>query len=117
MDRDTFSQIVDEAIDTLPQWAVDSIDNLRILIEERPTDQQHAGPDDLLGLYDGIPLQERGPDYVAELPDTIFIFREPHLALNLSPDELRVEIQRTVLHELAHYFGIDDERLEQLGWD
>lgn len=117
MDRDTFDQVVDEALAALPQWATDSIHNLRVLIEERPTSEQNPGPEELLGLYEGIPLHERGPDYVSELPDTIFIFRAPHLALGLPADQLREEIQRTVLHELAHYFGIDDDRLQQLGWD
>ncbi len=116
MNRETFESVVHEVLDALPQWAVDCVDNLRVVVEDLPTVEQNPEQEDLLGLYDGIPLHERGPEYVSELPDTIYIFREPHLVLGLPDDELRDEIQRTVLHELAHYFGIDDERLDEIGW-
>jgi predicted Zn-dependent protease with MMP-like domain len=116
VDRRSFERVVDEVLDELPAWALERIDNLRVVVVERPTaEQDPAG--DLLGLYEGIALPERGLDYVAALPDTVYVFRQPHLELGLAGEDLREEIRRTVLHELAHYFGIDDPRLEELGWD
>jgi predicted Zn-dependent protease with MMP-like domain len=70
-----------------------------------------------LGIYEGISLPERSADYWGALPDRIIVFREPHLELGLEKDELEAEIRRTVLHEIAHHLGIDDERLHELGWD
>lgn len=116
MDTRTFERIVHEALDELPRWAIDSVDNLRVVVQEWPTSDQDPHGDGLLGLYDGIPLHDRGPEYYAEMPDTIFIFRQPHLELGLPAAELTAEIRRTVLHELAHYFGIDDDRLDEIGW-
>jgi predicted Zn-dependent protease with MMP-like domain len=79
---------------------------------------EHLDPDGegLLGLYLGLPLPERGADYAGELPDVIYIFRRPHIELALPHAELREEIARTLIHEVAHYFGIEDERLDELGW-
>jgi predicted Zn-dependent protease with MMP-like domain len=70
----------------------------------------------LLGLYLGVPLPERGADYAGELPDVIYIFRRPHLDMGLPQDELRHEIARTLIHEIAHYFGIEDDHLDKIGW-
>jgi predicted Zn-dependent protease with MMP-like domain len=70
----------------------------------------------MLGLYMGVPLPERGIDYAGELPDVIYIFRYPHLELGLPADELRGEIAKTLVHEIAHYFGFDDDYLEEIGW-
>jgi predicted Zn-dependent protease with MMP-like domain len=63
-----------------------------------------------------MPLTERGVEYAGELPDVIYIFRQPHLELGLPSDELREEIARTLIHEVAHYFGIDDDHLDEIGW-
>jgi len=117
MTRREFERVVDEVLDTLPDWVVDHLDNLEVIVEESPTREQDPGGEGLLGLYHGISLLERGVDYWGAMPDTITIFRKPHLALGLSRDELRHEIRRTVLHELAHHLGIDDDRLHELGWD
>jgi len=84
--------------------------------EAASDDDLDPGGEGLLGLYVGLPLPERGIDYAGELPDVIYIFRRPHLALNLPPGELRVEIVRTLIHEIAHYFGIDDDHLDDIGW-
>lgn len=116
MRREEFESVVDEVLEGLPEWALERIDNLRVVVEEWPTDEQDPGDDGLLGLYDGIALPERGLDYVDVMPDTIWIFRQPHLALDLEGDALREEIRRTVLHELAHYFGLDDDYLDEIGW-
>jgi predicted Zn-dependent protease with MMP-like domain len=70
----------------------------------------------MLGLYTGVPLPERGTDYAGELPDVIYIFRRPHLEMQLSPAELQEEVARTLIHEVAHYFGIDDDHLDKIGW-
>lgn len=115
MNRRDFERLVHDTLEDLPQWVIERISNLRVVVDEWPTPEQD--PDGgLLGLYDGIPLHDRGADYVGELPDTIHIFRQPHLAMNLSEPELRSEIVKTVLHELAHYFGLDDDHLDEIGW-
>jgi len=107
-----FERIVDETLEALPDWVLDKIDNLVVVVEEDP-DPEYG---DILGVYEGVSLAERA-DYSGVLPDRILIFRRPHLHLGLSPDELSAEIRKTVLHELAHHLGIDDTRLTELGWD
>jgi predicted Zn-dependent protease with MMP-like domain len=116
MQRKEFEKLVDEVLDELPDWALARIQNLRVVVEERPTLEQDPDDEGLLGLYDGIALPERGLDYVDVMPDTVWIFRQPHLELELPDEELREEIRRTVLHELAHYFGLDDDYLDEIGW-
>ncbi len=113
MNRIEFEAAVDRALESLPDWVVERVDNLHVLVEDRPTPEQG----DVLGLYEGVSLLERSADYWGALPDRIIVFREPHLELGLSAEELEEEIRRTVLHELAHHLGIDDERLEELGWE
>ncbi len=112
MRRHEFEREVDSVIETLPQWVIDEIDNLVIVVEDRPTEEQG----DILGIYEGVSLANR-TDYYGVLPDRIVIFYRPHLDLDLSDTELREEIRKTVLHELAHHLGIDDGRLAELGWD
>lgn len=112
-----FDQVVDEALEELPEWVIERIDNLMVETSARPTSEQDPNGDGLLGLYEGVSLLERGIDYFGTMPDTITVFREPHLALGLSRPELRDEIRKTVLHEVAHHLGIDDDRLHELGWD
>lgn len=112
-----FEEVVDEVLDALPAWVVESIDNLTVVVAEWPTADQDPEGEGLLGLYEGVSLLERGNDYFGASPDTITVFRQPHLARTGSGRELRAEIRRTVLHELAHHLGIDDRRLVELGWD
>ncbi len=116
LSRAEFEQVVGEVVDSLPQWVVDQIDNLHVLVEERPTSQQDPDGHGLLGLYEGVSLLERSGGYFATMPDKITIFRQPHLELGLSDSELRIEIRKTVLHELGHHLGIDDKRLHEIGW-
>ena len=104
---------MDRALEDLPAWVLDIVDNLHVVVEDRPSREQG----DVLGLYEGVSLLERSGDYWGALPDRIIVFREPHLEMGLKDRELEGEIRRTVLHELAHHLGIDDERLEELGWD
>ena len=112
MRRHEFEEVVDRTLESLPDWVLDTIDNLVVVVEEEPA----ADQGDLLGVYDGVSLLERG-DYFGVMPDRIVMFRRPHLELGLDRNELEAEIRKTVLHELAHHLGIDDERLTGLGWD
>jgi predicted Zn-dependent protease with MMP-like domain len=113
VNRLDFESAVDDALESLPEWVVDQLDNLHVVVEERPPPEQG----DLLGLYEGVSLAERAADYWGALPDRIVIYRQPHLEMGLDDAGLREEIRRTVLHEIAHHLGIDDERLDELGWD
>lgn len=106
-----FEDIVDRVLEGLPDWVIDRIDNLVVMVEEMPTVEQG----DVLGLYEGLALDER-EGYSGVMPDRILIFRQPHLALGLQRSELEAEIRKTVLHEIAHHLGIDDHRLTELGW-
>ncbi len=112
-----FETVVDRVLDELPEWVVDRIDNLMVVVENHPTREQDPDGDGLLGLYEGVSLLERSGDYWGAMPDQISIFRVPHLGLHLPRPELEAEIRKTVLHELGHHLGIDDARLHELGWD
>ncbi|MCB2411875.1 metallopeptidase family protein [Demequina sp. TTPB684] len=113
MSAEDFEQAVDDALDMVPAELLDLMDNVVILIEDDSPD----GEPELLGLYDGVSLTDRGADWgFGELPDRIFIYRNPTLKVCDSPDEVREEVAVTVVHEIAHHFGIDDDRLHALGW-
>ena len=116
MNYSQFEATVSEAMDSLPDWVHESLDNIEVLVVEEPDEALDPEGQRLLGLYMGLPLPERGADYSGELPDVIYIFRRPHMELDLPPDELRREIARTLIHEIAHYFGIDDDHLDEIGW-
>ncbi len=113
MNRRQFEEVVDRTLESLPQWVVEQIDNLHVVVEDRPDEEQG----DVLGIYEGVSLPERAADYSGALPDRIIIFRAPHLEMGLNDGDLENEIRRTVLHEIAHHIGIDDQRLAELGWD
>ena len=116
MNRKRFEQVVDRALEALPAWVLDRIDNLVVVVEEKPKPDQD--PDgDLLGIYEGVSLLDRSGEYWGALPDQITIFRLPHLEMGLSDKDLEKEIRRTVFHEIGHYLGIEDDRLHELGWD
>ena len=116
MNRAEFEAVVDEVIAELPEWVVEQIDNLVVVVEERPTPDQVRKHGNLLGLYEGVMLADRGDHYFGVMPDKITIFREPHLRMRLSPIRLRRQIRKTVLHEIGHHLGISDERLHEIGW-
>ncbi len=116
MNSSQFEAAISDAIDGLPDWVHEGLDNIEVLVQDEPGEDLDPEGQGLLGLYVGVPLPERGADYAGELPDIIYIFRRPHLALGLPPDELHAEIVRTVIHEIAHYFGIDDDHLDEIGW-
>lgn len=117
MERSDFEQLVDEALEELPDWVTERIDNLVVIVEDHPTPEQDPTGEGLLGLYEGVSLADRGIDYFGVMPDQITVFRKPHLSLELNRTDLRAEIRATVLHEIAHHLGIDDARLHELGWD
>ena len=112
VDADEFEQLVIDALDALPDDMVDGLDNVVFVTEDRPED----GSLDLLGLYDGVALTERGQYGFGELPDRIILYREPLLAICETLDELKDEIHVTLVHEIAHFYGINDEQLHELGW-
>lgn len=106
-----FEELVVDELDALPDEMVDGLENLVFVVEDRAEDGS-----DILGLYDGTALTQRDRYGFGELPDRIVLFREPLLALCADLDELRDEIHVTLVHEIAHYYGIDDEELHRLGW-
>lgn len=123
MELDTFAALVSEALELLPSEFLDKLENVQIDIQDWPTreDLQAAGLPSgqkyaLLGLYHGVPLTDRGAFYMA-FPDRIVIYQKPIEAM-AGPDEeeIKRQVQQTVIHEIAHYYGINDERLDELGW-
>lgn len=95
------------------------LDNVEIVVEDEPTTEQlgsHEGGDELFGLYEGTPLTARGSDYSLVLPDKITIFRRPIERACSTPEEMADEVRVTVIHELAHHFGIEEDRIADLGW-
>ena len=115
-DLAAFERIVDDVLAELPEWVVERIDNLHVVVQDRPTPAQADHGHRLLGLYEGVMLKDRGMSYYATAPDRISIFREEHLRFARSPAQLAKQIRKTVLHEMAHHLGIGDERLHELGW-
>jgi len=112
MGSDEFEHEVGVALDAIPSELADLVRNCVVLVEDEPPDDEP----DLFGLYEGIPLTERDSWYGGILPDRILIFRGPILRHCRTRDEVVDEIGVTVVHEIAHHFGIDDERLEELGY-
>ena len=112
MSAQRFEELVSEALDEVPEELMSMLDNVVIVVEDRPAD----GSLDLLGLYEGYALTSRGWDYGAVLPDRISIYREPILHICRTEDDVVEEVTVTVVHEIAHHFGIDDHRLHELGW-
>jgi len=116
MDPSQFEAVVLDAMGSLPDWVHDALHNIEVLVVDEPDEEHDPEGQRLLGLYLGLPLPERGANYAGELPDVIYIYRRPHLELGLSPEKLREEIARTLIHEIAHYFGFDDDQLDEIGW-
>ncbi len=118
MERERFRELVREAVASLPADLLDRVQNVEIVIEWRPTaqDRRQAGlGGTLLGLYHGVPLPARGENYNLVLPDKISIYQRPIESICASDEEVRKQVRTTVLHEIGHYFGIDDQRLHELG--
>jgi len=109
MTRERFEELVQDALDEVPDELLKLMDNVVILVED-------DSPEGLLGLYEGHALTERGWHYGGVLPDRIMIYRNPILRICDSDDDVVEEVAITVVHEIAHHFGIDDDRLHELGW-
>jgi predicted Zn-dependent protease with MMP-like domain len=109
--REEFEEFVADAIDSLPPELAKLTDNVAIFVEDHPPPGQN-----LLGLYQGIPLTERGFFYAGALPDRITIYRLPTLSISADVAAVRDQVQMTVVHEIAHHFGIDDDKLHALGY-
>ena len=105
-----FEEMVAEALDALPEGLGRLMQNVAVVVEHDP------GPPGLLGLYEGIPLTSRTSQYAGVLPDRITIYRQAICAICRTEPEVADQVRRTVIHEIAHHFGIDDDRLRELGW-
>jgi predicted Zn-dependent protease with MMP-like domain len=119
MQREKFEELVDIVVSRLPEEFRELLENIDIIVEDWPSKNQVKrlglrSRYSLLGLYEGTPRTERGQNYNLALPDKITIFQRPLESQCRSLTELKAEISRTVKHEIAHYFGIDDERLRKI---
>lgn len=112
MSREHFEGLVGDALDHVPPELASLMDNVVVLVE----DEGPASDPDLLGLYDGTPLTERDSSYAGAMPDLITIYRNAILRMCESDEEVVDEVRITVVHEIAHHFGIDDDRLHDLGY-
>ena len=111
MDPQRFDELVSDALDLIPPQLAAVMDNVVVLVAGR-----HPDEDDLLGLYEGVALTERDSHYAGSLPDTITIYRDALLDICDLDEQVVEEVKITVIHEIAHHFGIDDDRLHELGW-
>ena len=109
--RERFEELVVEALDDLPDWIRERLDNVDVLVQEDPP----PGQPNLLGLYEGVPLTRRGSGYFGVLPDRITLFRRTIERSARNEEDLRRLVRHTVVHEFAHFFGISDQRLVELG--
>lgn len=112
LDDDAFDNLVADALDRIPDELARLMDNVVVLVEDEPP----ADDPDLLGLYVGTPLTERGSEYTFHAPDQVFVFRGPLLRMCEDLEDLAEEIEITVVHEIAHHFGIEDHQLHAWGW-
>lgn len=118
-----FEAAVQDAIDSIPDEFLDELENVAIVIADEPEDEDFEGDGyytedgDLLGLYDGLALTERDSGYgLGDYPDTITIFKGPHERLEGSREGVLEEVRMTVVHEIAHYFGMDEEQVDEMGY-
>jgi predicted Zn-dependent protease with MMP-like domain len=112
LDADQFESLVTDELDLLPDDMVDGIENVGFTTASRPDD----GSLGLLGLYNGIALTHRSQYGHGELPDHIVLYREPLLDISRDLDDLKLNVHVTLVHEIGHYYGLDDAELERLGW-
>jgi predicted Zn-dependent protease with MMP-like domain len=122
MDAQKFEMLVARAIDSLPEEFRERMENVDVVVADEPTPEQmyslgESEAETLLGLYEGVPLTERSPYYGLVMPDKITIFQKPIESICRSDNEVVARVRNTVLHEIAHHFGISDERLRQLGME
>jgi predicted Zn-dependent protease with MMP-like domain len=120
LDRERFEWLVAKAVDSLPDELHDRLENIDVVVADQPTPRQLAKlgqkrGETLLGLYEGVPLTRRSQHYGLVAPDKVTIFQKPIEAICRNDTEIVNRVRRVVLHEIAHHFGISDERLRQLG--
>jgi predicted Zn-dependent protease with MMP-like domain len=113
LNEDEFERLVIDELDLLPDEMVDGLENVAFVTEGRPEN----GTLDTLGLYDGVNITHRDRYGFGELPDRIILYREPLLDISADLQELKDQIHVTLVHEIAHYYGIDDDELHRLGWE
>ena len=111
--QEEFEALVAQALDAIPDELARLVDNVVFVVEDDVPD----GEEPLLGLYEGVPLTERGSWYAGVLPDRITVYRRPTLEICDTVEDVVDEVHVTVVHEIAHHFGIDDDRLHELGYD
>ena len=117
-----FEAAVQDALDSIPDEFLDELDNVAFMLADEPDEEDEItvvdqNGDELMGLYSGIAMTERGDYYgYGEFPDTITIFKGPHERMGLSHADTIEEIRRTVVHEIAHYFGMDEEQVDEMGY-
>ncbi len=123
-----FESAVEEALERIPERFLDALENVAVVVEDEPNDYHLDALDDpdclgasmvddeLLGLYDGVSLPDRADGYDGDIPDVITVFKGPHERCFGSREEVVEEIGKTVVHEIGHYFGIDDARLHEMGY-
>jgi predicted Zn-dependent protease with MMP-like domain len=122
LDRGEFEQVVADAIDALPSEFARRLENVAVVIEDEPSPmllrEMGLDPrrDTLFGLYQGTPLSERGGSFGMALPDTITIFYRPLVRACRSPNALRRQIRKTVIHEIGHFFGLDEDTIREAGY-
>ena len=109
--REEFEDLVGDALDSVPEGLMNLAENVVVLVEDNPPPGRH-----IRGLYRGVPRTKRGHNYAGMLPDTITIYRNPVMRMSSSADDIVEQVRIVVVHEIAHHFGIDDERLHELGW-
>jgi predicted Zn-dependent protease with MMP-like domain len=105
-----FEELVGDALDTIPAEFRAGMDNIAVVVDDR------SPPGRLLGLYEGVPLTRRGNHYSSAAPDQITIYLQTICATCRTTQEIVDQVHRTVIHEVGHHFGIDDQRLDELGW-
>ncbi len=119
MESEHFQQLVEEALEELPQQFAERLDNVAVIVADLATPAQLVNvnvrdPHHLLGLYEGVPLTERPRGYAGALPDRISIFRVPIEEMSRNDEEIKKNVRNTVMHELGHYFGMDEDMLRDI---
>ncbi len=123
MTDEEFESAVQDAIDSIPDEFLDELENVAIIVADEPADEDFEGDGyfteegELLGLYDGVAMTERGDGYgFGDYPDTITVFKGPHERLEGSRADILEEVRKTVVHEVAHYFGMDEDQVDEMGY-
>ena len=122
MDRGEFEDTVRDALDDMPDEFARYLDNVQVVIEDEPSPALlrslglNPRRDTLFGLYQGVPLHQRGGAFGGALPDKISIFYHPLMRACTSPERIRRQVRKTVIHEIAHFFGLDDAAIRKLGY-